>query len=388
MFTLTLSAFGGLIIGLKILTPIFIKLFNLIKTKRQESQPTAIESEILKIAPKNLRTVVISHVHQTVSHFNLYPSDNEDERIGIISTRLYLFLISFGLILLGFLTCLSEHDRINVVDFPSISKFEELNSNYSSTLNCPCSNFSMSYDHIMSVSPRYHSICSSGYLKDYWLSYFSDVEINIEKISFLTTDFRVSGQSFFDLIKILCQTSNETIQNALMAFKTNRLVTMNTLSSKQFHIETQTRIKSFQEQTISSFVHLIQLIRSAIQTNQLAEGMWTNLGPYSIYDNQTSQWSLTFRPRDFYTNSCSCVLSNECTRPVGFYFQNDSVRVEPNITVPGLVPGCYSIDSLLLSTLKCLYEKKCVQLLIENYDFDVVGLVRPLDNRAVQIEPL
>ena len=67
-------------------------------------------------------------------------------------------------------------------------------------------------------------------------------------------------------------------------------------------------LELFQQQTISSFVHLIQLIRSAIQTNQLAEEMWTNLGPYSIYNNQTSTWSFRFRPRDFYTNSCSCAI--------------------------------------------------------------------------------
>ncbi|CAF5189944.1 unnamed protein product, partial [Rotaria sp. Silwood1] len=30
----------------------------------------------------------------------------------------------------------------------------------------------------------------------------------------------------------------------------------------------------------------------------------------------------------------------------------------------------------------------CVKLLVDNYDFDVVGLVRPLNNRAAQIEPL
>jgi len=246
----------------------------------------------------------------------------------------------------------------------------------------------MSYGHIMSLSVRYHSICSSEYLKDYWLSYFGRVEINFEEINFLTTDFRVSGQSFFDLIKVLCKTSNETIKNAINVFKTNRLVTMNTLSYQQFYIETETRLKLFQQQTISSFVHLIQLIRSIIQTNQLAEEMWTNLGPYSTYNNQTSSWSVRFRPRNFYTNFCSCALSNECTRPVGFYFQTDHIRAKPNITVPGLVLGCYTIDSLLLSTLECFYDKNCIKLLIDNYDFNVVGLVRPLDNRAIRIQPL
>jgi len=50
--------------------------------------------------------------------------------------------------------------------------------------------------------------------------------------------------------------------------------------------------------------------------------------------------------------------------------------------------GCYPIDSLLLSTLECFYDKNCVQILIDNYDFDRVGLLRPLENRTLRIQPL
>jgi hypothetical protein len=247
----------------------------------------------------------------------------------------------------------------------------------------------MSYGRLMSLSPRYHSICSSEYFKHYWLSsYFDRVDTSIEKVHLLSTDFRRSGQPFFELMRILCKTSNRTIEKALTIFKTNRLVTMNVLSSKQFHIETQTRLQLFQQQTTSSFIHLIKSIHLAIHTNQLAEGTWTNIRPLSTFNNQTSKWSLGFVARDFYINSCSCALSGECTRPVGFHFQTDRGYAEPNITVPGLVVGCYTIDSVLLSTLECFYDKKCVQLLIDNYDFDFVGLLQPLDSRTVQIKPL
>jgi hypothetical protein len=240
----------------------------------------------------------------------------------------------------------------------------------------------------MSLSPRYHSICSSEYLQDYWLSYFGRVEIDLDSIEFLTTDFRMSGQSFFDLIRILCKTANETIENALRVFQSTRLVTMNTLSHFQFNIETNTRLIEFQQQTISSFIDLIEVIRALIQTNQLAEELWTNVGPLSIYNNQTLTWAFNFRSRDFYRNSCSCAFSNQCIRLVGFYRQKDTIHNQPNITVPGLVLGCYPIDSLLLSTFECFYYEKCIQLLVDNYDFDIVGLVQPLDNRTLHIKPL
>jgi len=54
---LTLSAFGGLIIIWKLITPIFIKIFYLIKSKKRQptsSEQTTIELEIMKMAPKSI----------------------------------------------------------------------------------------------------------------------------------------------------------------------------------------------------------------------------------------------------------------------------------------------------------------------------------------------
>lgn len=289
-----------------------------------------------------------------------------------------------GLLILGFYTSLSKQNHIHTFKHPSLSKFVALNSEYSSTLSCPCSRFSTSYNHLISLSIRSHSICSSEYLEDYWLFYFSRTEIN-----FTSTDFRVSGLAFFHLIKSLCTAANETITYAQTVFKVNRLVTMNALSPEQFSIAMQIRLKAFQHRTTSSFVLLIQLIRSAMQINQLAEGLSTNFALIPVYQNETSTWSLRFRPRDFYANSCSCLLSGECNRPVGFYpQQTKDFLAKPNISVPGLVLGCYAMDSVFLSTLQCFYDQNCVKFLIDHYDYDVKGLIRPLDDRATRIKAL
>ena len=289
-----------------------------------------------------------------------------------------------GLLILGFYISLSGQNQINTVNHPSMAKFADLNFEHASTLNCPCSGFSMSYRRIMSLSTRLHSVCSSEFLEDHWLFYFSRTEMN-----FTSTDFRVSGLAFFHFIRSLCKAANETIDHARTVFGTNRLVTMSALSLEQFAIATQTRLELFQQQTVSSFVLLIELIRAAIQTNQLAEGLSTNFGLKPVYDNESSMWSLSFRPRDFYANACSCLLSGECTRPVGFYVQQmKDFHAKPNISVPGLVLSCYAMDSVFLSTLECFYNQSCVQFLIDHYDFDVVGLIRPLDHRATQIQAL
>ncbi|CAF3985031.1 unnamed protein product [Rotaria sordida] len=398
IITMSVSAFGGLVLAWQLITPALVHIWKRIQWKKLQTrkfttaQKTDVEIEITEMVLKPINKAVTAHVHRTIHNFNLFPSDKkndlEKERIGIIATRLYIFLTLVGLIILGFYTSFSKRGHTFTVEWPSLLQFEELHSMHSSTLNCPCSRFSMSYARIMSLSPRYHSICSSEYLEEHWLSYFGQVELDIESILLLSTDFRITGQSFFDLMRILCETSRETVEHALRIFQSNRLVTMNALSRSQFNIETMTRMKQFEKRTITSFVDLIELVRSSIQTNQLADVTWTNVGPLSQYNNETSKWSFRFRSRNFYANSCSCAVSNQCTRSVGFYFQTDTIRSQPNITVPGLVLGCYTIDSLLLSTLECFYDKQCVKLVVDNYDFDVVGLVRPLNSHAVQIEPL
>ena len=334
-------------------------------------------------------SVIVPHLHRTIFNFNIFSSDKpEEERVGILATRLYLILVLIGLLILGFYTSLVMRTQIRTITDPSLDQFEELNSLHASTLSCPCSRFSMSYARIMSLAPRYHQICSSQFLDKYWLSYFGRVEKDHGKVEFLALDFRVIGQSFFNLMRIFCQTSNQTVHDALRVFRSTRLATVNALSRKQFHLETSARLDQFQKQTIATFLDLIDLVRSAIQTNNLVTELWTSAGPSSRFDNNTSQWSLRFRARNFYTNSCSCALSNQCTRPVGFYLQEDNIYSEPNITVPGLVIGCYAIDSFLFSTLECLFDRECIQLIIDSYEFDAVDLLRPLDTRAVRIAPL
>jgi hypothetical protein len=57
IITISLSAFGGLVIACQLLTPAIIQIYNLIKRKKQipsSSQQTSTESSILAMAPKRI----------------------------------------------------------------------------------------------------------------------------------------------------------------------------------------------------------------------------------------------------------------------------------------------------------------------------------------------
>jgi len=152
--------------------------------------------------------------------------------------------------------------------------------------------------------------------------------------------------------------------------------------------EVRIRLKRFQQQTKTSFINLIELIRSSIQTNNLVTDVSTNADIKVIKSNQTSK----FIPKLFYrklnNRSCSCASSFQCTRPQGFYLQLDDRSNDPKIVIPGLVMGCYAIESLLLSTFQCFFEQKCLQLLIDSHDFNARGLLQPLHNSTKHIQIL
>ncbi|CAF1092079.1 unnamed protein product [Adineta steineri] len=398
IFTICVSAFGGLVIIWQLITPAIMKIWHLIKGKKQEKQLSipqeqqlGIEQIILKISPKPINKVT-SHVHRTIYTFNLFCSDDEndfeEQYVGIISTRFYILFLLIGFIILSFYTSLMKRTQTYTIDYPTLIEFNQLQSLYSSTLICSCSRFSMSYNRIMSISPRYHQICSSEFLEKTWLSYFDLKEINSSTTLFTGVDFRISGQSFFSLLRDLCKLSKETVNNAIRLFRSRRLVTLNTFSEIQFHDETKIRLKLFQQQTIASFVNLIQLIRSSIQTNRLITDLLNDAGFSPNFNNKTSKWSPIFYYRNIDNSSCSCAYSSQCIRSQGFYLQSDDRDSNPKIIIPGLVLGCYTIDSLLFSNLQCLYQQKCIQLLIDMYYFDAVGLFHPLNNRTAHIQSL
>jgi len=60
IITISLSAFGGLVIGWQLLTPAIVKIWNLIQSKKQQRQssstlePTPLELAIIKMAPKRI----------------------------------------------------------------------------------------------------------------------------------------------------------------------------------------------------------------------------------------------------------------------------------------------------------------------------------------------
>jgi hypothetical protein len=96
----------------------------------------------------------------------------------------------------------------------------------------------------------------------------------------------------------------------------------------------------------------LSAIRNTTQTNALFSTSDSN---YEFY-GQTSYF-LGF-PTQY--GNCSCTTSGTCSNPAIIHDDPDPA---PNFAVPGIYVGCYIIESLLQSDLRCFYNQTCLSKL-------------------------
>ncbi|CAF1309284.1 unnamed protein product [Adineta steineri] len=102
---------------------------------------------------------------------------------------------------------------------------------------------------------------------------------------------------------------------------------------------------------IGEFTLSLSTIRKTTQSNALLNGQLTN---YALY--QISGSAYTSLSANSYDN-CSCGSSATCT------FQSrilDYYSGTLYLYVPGIYIGCYIIESLLQSDLRCFYNQSCI----------------------------
>ena len=174
--------------------------------------------------------------------FNLFPlaSNIKD---GIYATRSYIVLLIIAILVLVSYTSISLQVQSFTVYQPSLSVYEELYNQYPSTLVCPCTRFSMSYQSMVNVQVRYHQVCASDFVKnDGWLLYKNGMRGVLS-----SSDFRVSGIRLFALLQRLCQMSNETIINELDVFNNRQFISAKVLTRSTFQMQISSIINQFQQ---------------------------------------------------------------------------------------------------------------------------------------------
>ena len=181
---------------------------------------------------------------------------------------------------------------------PSVETFEQLYRNYSTQVQCPCRRIIINYGSFLSLTPRYHPVCSSDYLSDEWMHSLTGIPFpdfsQIFDYEYKYDDFHHMGASFFSTVKTLCSMAQTTYSNSYLLFEHSALVTDYAMSSTELQIRMNDTLDQFQSNRIKDFKQLFSLIR--FHTQSMLTSVRTNA---DLYTNQLFDESQAVRDEYF-----------------------------------------------------------------------------------------
>jgi len=164
--------------------------------------------------------------------FEHYPSTDRQIRYQRYATRLYIFLIFISISFITLYTLLETSTQFKTILNPTQSQYEQLQQVYPQTLSCSCNSISISYFTFITIQPHYHQLCSSDLVSEQWETYTTSMK-NSEPV-FSSSDYRAAAASQFQLLSVMCQQAQETIDDGLQVFLQTQFVSPQVISPESF----------------------------------------------------------------------------------------------------------------------------------------------------------
>ena len=274
----------------------------------------------------------------------LSSTDKQTEREEIIATRIYLllFLLSLAAALL-YAGPFNEETKPTLIHLPTSDKVNELHTQNISTLSCPCSTAAIRRSKFLTITPQYHSICSSDYVTpSYWINLIKKKD----KISKqLGTHYRI--------LATLCQQAHRFITSAQNEFSADELISVETIPQSSFLIQTEALVSTFISEIPADYRRIQKLIIRSFGVNQLFNVFTTNWE--LSFTNEKEQFIVATYPRRFSSSNCTCATSFDCTEPI-----------RENIDT-----GCFPFDGFRLSKFQNISMNELNdQLFVETWKND------------------
>ncbi|CAF0805382.1 unnamed protein product [Rotaria sordida] len=241
---------------------------------------------------------------------------------------------------------------------PSEFQFNELEKIYSSNLYCPCSTVSMSYSTFITIEPYFHQACSSDITSDAWINYTKGE--NQQNDYFPTFDYRNSGVFQFQLLSMLCQYAQQTVNISMKTFLQTQFLSSQVISQNRFETKVNSSINDWKSETIDQFLQTIKIFQAVSHGNQLMSQQFH----YYIYSNEKK---INLEAQEYF--NCLCTLSSSCLISFGLYEINPYSWeiLTTHLIVPNFFLGCSQIEGLMKSTLECFYNLSCMIELDQYY---------------------
>ncbi|CAF1054872.1 unnamed protein product [Adineta steineri] len=277
-------------------------------------------------------------------------------------------------ILLLYTSLINVTQTVNV-NAPTMTKYLDLYSTYSQALTCPCKQVSISYNTFISIEYTFHQICTSVFISQDWIDYLSK---SYGSNGVHMHDFRDTSPFTFQALSTLCDLINQTVSIRLSQFNSSQYVSASVTSSDVFKSQAQSLIDQFRLSATNDFLLSLTTIRNTTQSNALFSGLQTNY--YFITQNDT-KWP---DPYPVAYGNCTCSYSPKCIAQSGIYNYPDPTIL---FSVPGIYIGCYVIESLLQSDLRCFYNQTCIDQLQAHFLSTSLMNITTLDESLLAVPP-
>lgn len=307
--TMILGIFGGLSLGLRLLTLITVRF---------------IEKIINNMSFIGFKTMIK----------DLFVFNTEQRRI----TRLHFVFMVIALYSVFIFSAFRPKSVSIQISKPSLSTYQVLLKDYSDSLQCSCSQISISYETFLSVESRFHDLCSSEFISNEWINYLYGEGHLSRRFSF--DDYRRSAPGQFLLLSSFCKLSQEKVNYATEELFSSNFINSFLLSENDLFEQIQIILHRLHLSASNSFLNIVNLIREIIGSNMIMSAWNTNWKYISVSMFYYNLVALT-TPSNY--GECNCGLSFKCTQSSG-----------------GMMTGCYALESLLQTKLQCFYDQNCI----------------------------
>ncbi|CAF4083784.1 unnamed protein product, partial [Adineta steineri] len=262
---------------------------------------------------------------------------------------------------------------------PTIIEFNKLYQEYPNTIQCPCQTYSITYEEFITFQPHLHSVCSSTFVDEtsQWLiiDYPQTMPKNIygqPEYSTRKDDFRQIGSLFFQLLNSFCNLSSTTMNAELTTFYSDRFVTLNLITFEQFQTQINQLINQFLQNTARSIINSLFFAENMTAANMLVSALRSDSlfsSAFPLYDTSDYQYQYIYDRIDQIYNSnesgidCDCQSTPWCIQQAIVYDLDTTTQL---FSPPGIFVGCYLVEAVLQSDLRCFFDIDCLQRLINS----------------------
>lgn len=248
----------------------------------------------------------------------------------------------------------------------------------------------MNYSSFYNMSPLYHPVCSSDFVRPVWLD-----QLKLKKPTFLyLSDWRLMSLGYFQSLATGCQMAHDTVDYELQLFLERKLSTVRLVSEVTLRNEidqaSKALISSMQtelEETVSILGALFRVNQYYSVSNSNGQIHIDDLDGNGTFSVKRASPSLRLH-RSFQVMllpygparlpqeaTCYCAFHSECEEPMFIY--HDQMQY----IVPGFLWRCSPLQSILKSDLRCLYSDRCLtDFLLHHINFSAHAVpVPPLD---------